>query len=135
MKILYQYNKKFLIYTNKRPMGHIAHLRKQFKSNNTYDYIITWIRRRKIPLSSFLELHGSLFFLKNFIPLHLRGFVQSLVETVPVVLEKIFKFCQCIFVTSYLSPLGKWHDPSFEQTYISSFKDALCQVWLKLAWF
>ena len=32
---------------NKRPMGHIAHLRKQFKSMNTYDYIITLIKRRK----------------------------------------------------------------------------------------
>ena len=32
---------------NKRPMGHIAHLRKQFKSINTYDYIITVIKRRK----------------------------------------------------------------------------------------
>ena len=31
----------------KRPMGHIAHLRKQFKSINTYDYIITLIKRRK----------------------------------------------------------------------------------------
>ena len=28
-------------------MGHIAHLRKQFKSINTYDYIITLIKRRK----------------------------------------------------------------------------------------
>ena len=28
---------------NKRPMGHIAHLRKQFKSIDTYDYIITLI--------------------------------------------------------------------------------------------
>ena len=28
---------------NKRPMGHIAHLRKQFKSINTYDYIIMLI--------------------------------------------------------------------------------------------
>ena len=26
------------INNNKRPMGHIAHLRKQFKSINTYDY-------------------------------------------------------------------------------------------------
>ena len=34
---------------NKRPMGHIAHLRKQFKSINTYDYIITLIKRRKKP--------------------------------------------------------------------------------------
>ena len=32
---------------NKRPMGHIAHLRKQFKSINTNDYIITLIKRRK----------------------------------------------------------------------------------------
>ena len=29
-------------------MGHIAHLRKQFKSKNTYGYIITLIKRRKI---------------------------------------------------------------------------------------
>ena len=34
---------------NKRPMGHIAHLRKHFKSINTFDYIIhiTLIKRRK----------------------------------------------------------------------------------------
>ena len=37
---------------NKRPMGHIAHLRKQFKSINTYGYIITLIKRRKKPLLS-----------------------------------------------------------------------------------
>ena len=37
---------------NKRPMGHIAHLRKQFKSINTYDYIITMIKRRKKTLLS-----------------------------------------------------------------------------------
>ena len=30
---------------NKRPIGHIAHLRKQFKSLNKYDYIITLIQR------------------------------------------------------------------------------------------
>ena len=37
---------------NKRPVGHIAHLRKQLKSINTYDYIITLIKRRKKPLLS-----------------------------------------------------------------------------------
>ena len=46
---------------NKRPMGHIAHLRKQFKSINTYDYIITWIKRRKkhpfLPYENLLVLH------------------------------------------------------------------------------
>ena len=39
---------------NKRPMDHIAHLRKQFESINTYDYI-----RRKKPLLYFWELNGS----------------------------------------------------------------------------
>ena len=38
---------------NKRPMGHIAHLRKQFKSINTYDDIIMLIKRKKKPLSTF----------------------------------------------------------------------------------
>ena len=42
--VCYEINSRFLI--NKRPMGHIAHLRKQFKSINTYDYIITLIKRR-----------------------------------------------------------------------------------------
>ena len=36
-----------------RPMGHIAHLRKQFKSINTYDYIMMLIKRRKNPLLTF----------------------------------------------------------------------------------
>ena len=36
-----------MVKRNKRPMGHISRLRKQFKSINTYDYIITMIKRRK----------------------------------------------------------------------------------------
>ena len=36
-----------ITFENKRPMGHIAHLRKQFKSINTFDYIKTLIKRRK----------------------------------------------------------------------------------------
>ena len=31
------------------------------------------------------------------------------------------------------SLLGKGHGPSFEQIWTLSLKDALCQVWLKLA--
>ena len=34
-------------FTAKLTMGHIAHWRKQFKSINTYDYIIMLIKRRK----------------------------------------------------------------------------------------
>ena len=36
-----------LIRRKERPMGHIAHLRKQFISLNTYDLIIKLIKRRK----------------------------------------------------------------------------------------
>ena len=70
---------------NKRLMGHIAHLRKHFKSINTFDYIITMIKRRK-------KTHYYLY--ENLLVLHLK----------------------------------KLESPSP--------KDALCQVWLKLAqWF
>ena len=37
-------------------MGHITHLRKQFKSINTYDYIITVIKRRKKPIIIFMRI-------------------------------------------------------------------------------
>ena len=46
---------------NKRPMGHIAYPRKQFKSINTYDYIITLIKRRKKTLLILGEFIGSSF--------------------------------------------------------------------------
>ena len=42
-------------------MGHIAHLRKQFKSINTYDYIITLIKQRKKTLLTLREFIGSSF--------------------------------------------------------------------------
>ena len=76
----------FPIY-NKRPMGHIAHLRKQLKSINTYDYIITLIKRRKKPLLSLWELNGSSFE-QNWIPFTKGCFVLSLFQIDPVVLEK-----------------------------------------------
>ena len=43
--------------------------------------------------------------------------MPSLVEINPAVLEKIFKFCQCIFNISS-EPLDKRWGPSFEQTYV-----------------
>ena len=44
---------------------------------------------------------------------------------------------QCIFTISKLSPLGKGHSPSIEETGIPpSLKAAFCQIWLKLVhWF
>ena len=76
---------------NKRPMGHIAHLRKQFKSINTYDYIITLIKRRK--KKTLLTLWEFTFssFEETWIPFTQGCFVPSLVEIGPVVLEKKMK--------------------------------------------
>ena len=68
-----------------RPMGHIAHLRKQFKSINIYGYIITLIKRRKKPLLSLWELNGSSFE-QTWIPFTQWCFVPSLVEIGPLVL-------------------------------------------------
>ena len=51
-------------------MGHIAHLKKLFKSINTYNCIITLIKREKNPLLSLWELNGSS--LNKLNPIHLR---------------------------------------------------------------
>ena len=74
-------------------MGHIAHLRKQFKSINTYDYIITLIKRRKKNMINFMIIYCF------FIWILTQGcFVPKLVEIGSVVLEKrFFWFRQCIF--------------------------------------
>ena len=71
------------------------------------------------------------------IPFSQGCFVPSLIEIGPVVLEKkIFKFRQCIFAISWLSPLEKGMALYLNQLEFPSPKDALCQVWLKLAqWF
>jgi hypothetical protein len=44
------------------------------------------------------------------------NFVPSLIEFGLLVLEKIFKKCQCIFTLLLLSPLGEGQSPSFEET-------------------
>ena len=75
-------------------MGHIAYLGKQFKSRNTYDYIITLIKRRK---KNIIDI-GSLYE-ETWIPFTQGCFVSSLVEIGPVILEKnISLFRQYMFV-------------------------------------
>ena len=107
---------------NKRPMGHIAHMRNQFKSINTFvqsnAYIITLICRGKNDHLLFIT-EWSLF-VKHWVPFIKGCFVPSFVEIGSVVLKKIFvfKFRQFIFAISWLSPFGKGRDPSFEQTWI-----------------
>ena len=79
----------------------------------------------------FIQKYTSVFFNEGY-------FLPSLVEIGHGVLEiKIFRFRQCIFAISILSPLGKGCDPSFKNKLESpSLKDTFCQSWLKLAqWF
>ena len=60
----------------------------------------------------------------------------NLVENGPVVLEKIFKFRQCIFDISWLSPLGNKCGPSFVQTRIPFTQGCFVPSLVKLAqWF
>ena len=60
-----------IVINNKRPMGHIAHLRKQFKSINTNDFIITLIKRIKKNIINFITIY-CFFIWKNFNPPHPR---------------------------------------------------------------
>ena len=56
---------------NKRPIGHITHLRKQFKSIIIYDYIITLIKRRKKNITNFMRNYW-FFIWRNLNHLHPR---------------------------------------------------------------
>ena len=73
-------------------MDNIAHLINNFKSINTNNYIITLIRRQKIPRHYLIfENWMVLICTKNLSPFTQECFVPSLVEIGPVVLEKKMK--------------------------------------------
>jgi hypothetical protein len=60
-----------------------------------------------------------------------------LIEFGLLVLEKIFKNFLCIFTLRYYLPLERGYPLPLKTLESSSFKDDLCQVWLKLVaqWF
>ena len=58
---------------------------------------------------------------------------SNLVKIGQMSLNKIFKIRQCIFATSWLSPIGKGLTLYLSNLEFLSPKDTLCQVWLKLA--
>ena len=109
---------------NKRPMGHIAHLREQFKSINTYDYVITLIKRRKKTLLSLWQLNGSLF---NKIESHSPKFGWNWPHGSE---EDFFNFVNIFRNNLPLEKGGALHLNKLE------FVSRKGQVWLKLAqWF
>ena len=112
-------------------MGHIAHLRKQFISINTYDYIITLIKRRKKPLLSKWELIGSSFE-ETWIPIIQGCLCQDWLKFAQWFLRRgFFNLSMYVYLPSEKG--GALHLNKLESP---SPMDALYQVWLNLAlWF
>ena len=121
---------------NKRPLGHIAHIRKQFKSINTYDYIIMLIKWRKINIINFMRIYW-FFIWTNLNPIHPRMLWARLVEIGSVILEKrFFNFVNVFSLSLNYSPWKRTRAIHSIKLESPSPKDAFGQVWLKLAlWF
>ena len=119
---------------NKRPMGHIAHLRKQIKSINTYDYIRTLIKRRKKNIIKLMRIYW-FFIWRNLNPYHPRMLVPRLVEIGSVVLKKriFLNFVNVFSLFSNYLPLEKGGDLHLYKLESPLPKVALCKVWLKWA--
>ena len=113
-------------------MGHIAHLRKQFKSINTYDYIITLIKRRKNNIFNFMKIYWKLES-----PSPKDALCQDWLKLAQWFWRRRFLSFVNVFslFRNYL-PLEKGGALHLNKLESPSPKDALCQVWLKLAqWF
>ena len=90
-------------------MGHIVHMRHQFKSKNTYDYIITSIREK--PVISFLRIEW-LFFWTTLNSLHPRRLYARYGWNWFSGSEEDFKMSSMYFAISLL------RSPSLAQTWI-----------------
>ena len=115
--------------------GHIAHLRKQFNSINTYDYHNgNW--EKKKPIIYFLRIECSSFE-HIWIPLTRGCFAPNLVEIGPVVLgKKIYILVKVFLLFGNYLPIEKGGALPLNKLDSSLPMIAFCQVWLKLAqWF
>ena len=113
-------------------MGHIAHLRKLFKSINTYDYIITLIKTRRKKNYQLYE---------NSMVLHLKKLKSP--SPNDALCEDWLKLAQWFWRRGFLNfvngfsrlnylPLEKDRAHHLNKLKSPSSKDAFCQVWLKL---
>ena len=123
--ILYKLNaisvsrRNIIIYNDKRPMGHIAHLRKQFKSINTYDYIISLIKRRKKNIINFMRLYW-FFIWTKLNPLHPRMLCAKFGWNWPSGSGGNISLISSMYYRYFgiISSLEKGRGPSFEQNWI-----------------
>ena len=138
VKVLYCFNTccdTSTLILNKRPMGHIAHLNKQLKSINTYDYIITLINRRK---KNIIKLMIIYWFFKKLESLSSKdacakidwNWLSGSGE------EEFFNFVNVFSLFLNYLPLEKGGALHLNKVEYPSPKDALWQVLLKMAkWF
>ena len=129
-------------------MGHIAHLRKQFKSINTFDYIITLIKRRK-KINFMITYCFFIWILTQ------RCYVPKLVEIGSLVLEKRLFLISSMYFRYFCNNLlhprmhcdkfgWKWPSGSGEEDFwilsmffhyfviICPWKSAVPFVWINL---
>ena len=112
-------------------MGHIDHLRKQFKSINTYDYIIMLIKRRKNTLLTWWEFIGSSFE-QTGIPFNKGCFCRDYLKLAQWFWRRgFFNFVDVFLLFHNYLPLDGGGALCLKKLKSPSPKDALCLVWLK----
>ena len=112
-------------------MGHIPHLRKQFKSLNKYEHIVTLIQRIKKKLyENLLVLHLS----KVEFPSPKDALCQDWLKLAQWFCRRRFlNFINVFSLFRNYLPLEKGGPLHLNKLESPSPKDALCQVWIKLA--
>ena len=102
-------------------MGHIAHLRKQFKSLKKYDNIITLILRIKKKIY------------ENLLVLHLnKTMIIYIMRMAKQFRRRFLNFMNIILIFCNYFPLERDVALHLYKRKFPSPKDALCQIWLKL---
>ena len=107
----------------------------KFESPSLKDVLAHWFwRRRFLNFVNCFPLFRNCVPLEKWVALHLNRLefqspkdvlCQIWLRFNPLVLDKIFKFRQCIFAISLLCPLGKGRCPSFEETRIPFIQGCL----------
>ena len=113
-------------------MGHIAHLRKHFKSINTYDYIITLIKRGKKTIIYFFRIYWN-FIWTNWNPLHPMMLCAKFGWNWLWFWRRFLNFVSVFSPFRNYLPLEKGWAFLLNKLESLSPRDTLCQVWLKLA--
>ena len=121
-------------------MGHTAHLRKHFKLINTYNDIITLIKRKNIKNIINFMIINVFFIRRNLNPPHPR-MLKSLCHDWLKLAQwfwrrEFFNFVNVFSLFYNYLPLEKGGALHLNKLISPSPKDALFKVWLKLAqWF